>query len=279
MPRVHLFSERNLYIPYFGLSLFFAVILYLAFFKEGQKKNWLALSLTLTIGLCFSSLVAKRNQAYTSPSSLWADTFGKTPKKLSVGKTLSINYLMEEKYPEALKTLNTLLHINPGLYDVHQNMGLAYKSMGDMTNAEKKFKDAIRIKFNAPEAHDNLASLYGNLGKAIQASEEFDISEKLYREHINPPPKNFYSDKARAHNQAGIAYINAKKYEEALNQFKKSVKQNPNSLEARFNLSRLLLDFKNDKQQASMHLKEALQLNPTKQQTQVLKNLLSQISN
>ena len=83
----------------------------------------------------------------------------------------------------SLKTLNALLKINPGLYDVHQNMGLAYKSMGDITNAEKKFKDAIRIKFKAPEAHYNLASLYGNLGKAIQASEEFDISEKLYKEH------------------------------------------------------------------------------------------------
>ena len=56
--------------------------------------------------------------------------------------------------------------------------------MGDITNAEKKFKDAIRIKFNAPEAHYNLASLYGNAGKAIQASEEFDISEKLYRKNI-----------------------------------------------------------------------------------------------
>ena len=277
--RVPLFSERNLYIPSFGLSLFFAVIIYLFFFKEGPNKNWVGLSLFLVVGLSFSSLVVKRNQAYTSASSLWADTFEKIPKKLSVGKTLSIHYLMEEKYPEALKTLNALLKINPGLYDVHQNMGLAYKSMGDIPSAEKKFKDAIRIKFKAPEAHYNLASLYGNLGKAIQASEEFDISEKLYREHINPPPKNFYSDKARAHNQAGIAYINAKKYEEALNQFKKSVKQNPNLLAARFNLSKLLLDFKNDKQQASIHLKKAIQLNPTKQQTQVLKNLLSQISN
>jgi len=279
MPRVHLFSERNLYIPYFGLSLFFAVILYLVFFKKKKNKNWIGISLVLAIGLGFSSLVAKRNQAYASPSSLWADTFEKTPKNLSAGKTLSIHYLMEEKYPEALKTLNALLKINPGLYDVHQNMGLAYKSMGDINNAEKKFKDAIRVKFDAPEAHYNLASLYGSLGKAIQASEEFDISEKLFREHINPPPQNFYSDKARAHNQAGIAYINAKKYEEALSQFKKSVKQNPNSLAARFNLSKLLLDFKNDKQQASIHLKEALQLKPTKQQIQVLKNLLSQISN
>ncbi len=276
MPRTHLFSERNLYVPYFGLSLFFAVILYLLFFKESRQKTWLGLSLILAIGLGFSSLVAKRNQVYASPSSLWADTFEKTPKKLSVGKTLSIHYLMEEKYPDALKILNALLKINPGLYDVHQNMGLAYKNLGDMGNAEEKFKDAIRIKFNAPEAHYNLASLYGSLGKAIEASEEFDISATLFRGHINPPPPNFYLDKARAHNQAGIAYIQTKKYEEALKQLEKSVEQNPNLLEARFNLAKLLRDFKNDKAKASTHLKAALKLNPSPPQAKVLKKLLAQ---
>ena len=274
MPRIHLFSERNLYVPYFGLSLFFAVILYLIFLKENRNKT--AIALLLLVAISFSSLVVKRNQDYISPSSLWADTFKKTPNKLSVGKTLSIHYLMEENYPEALKTLNALLQINPGLYDVHQNMGLAYKSMGDVTNAEKKFKDAIRISFNAPEAHYNLASLYGNLGKAIEASKEFDISAKLFRGHINQPPQNFYFDKARAHNQAGIAFSKAENFDSALEQFEKSAQQNPRSLEARFNLAKLLLEFKNDKIRASVHIKEALKLNPTAAQTQVLQNLLLQ---
>lgn len=274
IPRTHLFSERNLYVPYFGLSLFLAVILYLKFFKEKQNKT--AIALLLVVGISFSSLVVKRNQTYASPSSLWADTFKKTPNKLSVGKTSSIHYLMEENYPEALKTLNALLQINPGLYDVHQNMGLTYKSMGDVTNAEKKFKDAIRINFNAPEAHYNLASLYGNLGKAIEASKEFDISAKLFMRHINKPPQNFYFDKARAHNQAGIAFSNTKKFDRALEQFEKSVQQNPRSLEARFNLAKLLLEFKNNKREATVHLKEALKLNPTPLQTQVLQGLLDQ---
>ena len=183
---------------------------------------------------------------------------------------------MEENYPEALKTLNALLKINPGLYDVHQNMGLAYKNLGDVSNAEKKFKDAIGINFNAPEAHFNLASLYGNLGKAIEASKEFDISAKFFRGHINQPPKNFYTDKARAHNQAGIAFSTAKKYDSALEQFKKSVQQNPQSLEARFNLAKLLLEFKNDRAKASIHIQEALKLSPNDSQAEVLQNLLLQ---
>ena len=183
---------------------------------------------------------------------------------------------MEENYPEALKTLNALLKVNSGLYDVHQNMGLAYKNMGDISNAEKKFKDAIGINFNAPEAHFNLASLYGNLGKAIESSKEFDISAKLFSGHVNPPPPNFFFDKARAHNQAGIPYSKAKKFGRALEQFEKSVKQNPRSLEARFNFAKILLEFKNDKTRASAHIEEALKLNPTAPQTQVLQNLLLQ---
>ena len=279
MPRTHLFSERNLYIPSFGICLFFAVILYLIFFRENElrKKALVGMSLILAIGLSFAFLVVKRNQAYASPSSLWADNFEKTPHKLSVGKTLSIHYLMEKNYPGALKTLNALLKINPGLYDVHQNMGLAYKSMGDSSNAEQKFKDAIRINPNAPEAHYNLASLYGNLDKGIEASQEFEIAAKLFRGHINYPPRNFYLDKARAHNQAGIEFGQSKKFQEALEQFDKSVKQNPKSLEARFNLAKLLLEFKNDKLQAAIHLKEALKLDPTPPQMLVLQNLLDEI--
>lgn len=278
MPRTHLFSERNLYLPYFGLTLFLSVILYLIFFKEGGNKSRIGVSLVLALGLSFSLLAVKRNQAYATPSALWADTFEKTPNKLSVGKTLSIHYLMEEKYPDALQTLNKLLKINPGLYDVHQNMGLAYQYLGDLSNAEKKFKDAIQIKFDAPEAHYNLASLYGNQGRVIEASEEFDISAKLFQGHINSPPPNFYSDKARAHNSAGIAYIQLKKYDEALEQLEKSVQQNPNQLEARFNLAKLLLDYKNDKTKAATHLNAALKLNPSPQQAQVLNDLLNKIS-
>ena len=157
-------------------------------------------------------------------------------------------------------------------------MGLTYKHLGDWANAEKKFKDAIRINFNAPEAHYNLAGLYGNQGKAIEASKEFDISARLFNGHVNRPPHSFYAEKARAHNQAGVAFINSKKYDEALEQFEKSVKQNPKSLEGRFNLAKLLLDFKNDKPQAATHLKEALKLNPTPQQTQILQNLLKEIT-
>jgi tetratricopeptide (TPR) repeat protein len=273
MERAHLFSERNMYIPLFGLCLFFAVILFLI--CKTQKHSALGgTCLVLFIGIAFSSMVIKRNQTYASPSSLWADTFKKSPNKLSIGKTLSIHYLMEKDYVSASKSLKELLEINPNLYDVHQNLGIAHKSLGKFSEAEKSFKLAIRIEPTDPDSHFNLASLYGNLSKFVQASQEFDRADTLYRARGKGPPKQFYSDKARAHNQAGIKMIQSNKFEDALILLGKSVQQNPRLLSARFNLAKLLLEFKNDPQKAKTHLNAALNLNPTTNQRQVLRSHL-----
>ncbi|MBC8286261.1 MAG: tetratricopeptide repeat protein [Nitrospinae bacterium] len=276
MERTHLFSERNMYIPSFGLCLFFAVVLFLIGRSQKRGALWGA-CLLLFICTAFSVMVVKRNQVYTSPSSLWADTFKKSPNKLSVGKTLSIHYLMEEDYVSALKPLKALLKINPNLYDVHQNLGIAHKSLGKFSEAEKNFKEAIRIEPTDPDSHFNLASLYGNLGKFVQASQEFDRADALYRGRGKGPPQQFHFDKARAHNQAGIELIQLQKFDEALIQLEKSVRQNPNLLSARFNLAKLLLEFKDAPQKARAHLDAALALNPTSEQSRVLTGLINQI--
>ena len=275
MPRTHLFSERNMYIPSFGLCLFVAVLLYLI--ADRAKKRGVIWGAVLLIFICTVAMVVKRNQVYASPSTLWADTFKKAPNKLSIGKTLSIHYLMEEDYASALIPLKALLQINPHLYDVHQNLGIAYKSLGNFSEAEKHFKEAIRIEPMDPSSHFNLASLYGNLGQFVQASHEFDQADALYKTTGKYPPQQFYSDKARAHNQAGIELIQSQKFESALIQFEKSVRQNPKLLSARFNLAKLLLELKNDPEIARTHLQAGLALNPTPEQTQVLKKLLEHI--
>ena len=131
---------------------------------------------------------------------------------------------MEEDYVSALKPLKALLEINPNLYDVHQNLGIAHKSLGKFSEAEKSFKEAIRIKPTDPDSHFNLASLYGNLGKFVQASQRFDRADTLYRAQGKGPPKQFYSDKARAHHQAGIKMIQSNKFEDAFILLEKSVR-------------------------------------------------------
>jgi protein O-mannosyl-transferase len=279
MPRTHLFSERNMYVPSFGLCLFLAVLLYLIGFKGRTERRGITWGTTLTVFICiaFSAMVVKRNLVYASPSTLWADTFKKSPNKLSVGKTLSIHYLMEEDYANAIKPLKLLLQINPNLYDVHQNLGIAYKNLGGFLKAEQHFKEAIRIEPMAPSSHFNLATMFGNMGKFVQAIEEYEKADALYKTTGKYHPPQFYSERARAHNQAGIQLGQLQKFEEALIQFEQSVRQNPKLLSARFNLAKLLLEFKNDPEKAKIHLQAALALNPSPEQSQILLQLLNQI--
>jgi protein O-mannosyl-transferase len=278
MLRTHLFSERNMYIPSFGLCLFFAIIIFLIGFKNKTERSVPIGGIVFTLIICiaFSVMVVKRNQVYASPSTLWADTFKKSPNKLSVGKTLSIHYLMEENYAKALSPLNALLRINPNLYDVHQNLGIAYKNLGSIPKAEQHFKEAIRIQPMAPSSHFNLASLYGHSKQFTQAIAEYEQADTLYKATGKYHPPQFHTDVARAHEQAGIELGREQNFQEALVHFKKAVGHNPKLLSARFNLAKLLLEFKNDTKNAEIHLKAALTLNPTAQQAKILKDLLKQ---
>ena len=172
-----------------------------------------------------------------------------------------------------------MLEINPNLYDVHLNLGIANKSLGKFSEAETNFKEAIRIKPNDPDSHFNLASLYGNSRKFVQASREFDRADALYKEKGRNPPEQFFYDKSRAHNQAGIELIQSQKFDDALIQFEKSVRQNSDLISARFNLAKLLLELKKDTKKAKMHIKAALALKPNPEQKQTLKALLNQTNN
>ena len=92
------------------------------------------------------------------------------------------------------------------------------------------------------------------------------------------PPEHFFYDKSRAHNQAGIDLIQSQKFDDALIQLEKSVRQNPGLLSARFNLAKLLLELKKDTKKVKMHLKAALALKPNPEQKRTLKELLNQTS-
>ena len=129
------------------------------------------------------------------------------------------NGMSGEDYANALSPLHALLRINPNLYDVHQNLGIAYKRLGNSAKAEQHFKEAIRIQPMEPSSHFNLASLYGNIGKYIQAITEYEQADTLYKTTGKYHPPSFYSDKARAHNQAGIELGQLQNFDEAFVQF------------------------------------------------------------
>ena len=111
-------------------------------------------------------------------------------------------------------------------------LALIQDYIGRTEEAEKEYKEAIRINPNLAEVHNNLGNLLYNLKR-------FGEAEKEYKEAVRINP-----DHAKAHNNLGILLYNLKRFEEAEEEYKEAVRINPDYAEAHNNLGILLSDLK-----------------------------------
>lgn len=215
IPRIDLFSERNLYLPSFGLSLFFAVAFYRAFFS-GEKKRDLPVLVgasCLMMILSFNSaLLIERNSIYKSEITLLEDTVQKSPHSLRAMHNLSWRYLLIDDYQNAFAVLRRMLALNPSYYYTRINLGKTYVQFGQLAQAEKEFKAAIQIHPDAPEAYFNLGSLYAGTGHLSEARELYESVDLNKLEDIETKLK-WLLNKARVEFEMNL-------YEEAENGIK-----------------------------------------------------------
>lgn len=277
LPRTELLSERNLYLPSYGTCLFFAVWFYLTFLKgrlEHPARYRLAVGCLVLVFFFQAVLTVKRNAVYQSESTLWTDAFEKAPHKLNVGKTLSINYIMEGNYGGALVVLKQMLVEAPGMYDAHVNLSHVYKNLGDGVKAEAELLEAIRLKPDLPEAHYNLANLYAEGGSYIKSLKEYARAAEIYNVLAYKRPAAFLKDKAIAHNRAGIMYVKEEKFQDAIRELEQAAALDPSMLDAKFNLGKLYLDVFGNKAKAGEYLRQVLSLNPSPEQSAMIRQLL-----
>lgn len=215
IPRIDLFSERNLYLPSFGLSLFFAVAFYLAFFS-GEKKRAVPVLVgagCLMMILSFNSaLLIKRNSIYRSDVALWEDTVQKSPRNLRAMQNLSRGYLLIDDYQNAFAVLRRMLELNPSYYYTRVNLGKVYVQFGQLSQAETEFKAAIQGHPDLPEAYFNLGSLYAGTGNLSEARELYASVDLNKLEDIETRLK-WFLHKARVEFEMNL-------YEEAENGIK-----------------------------------------------------------
>ena len=80
---------------------------------------------------------------------------------LNKGKEL----LDKGQYKKALFTLLNALKEHSDWSDIRNYLGLCYNLLGDLDEAEKEFKEAIRLNDSYVEAYLNLALTYNEKGK------------------------------------------------------------------------------------------------------------------
>ncbi|MFH1135668.1 MAG: class I adenylate cyclase [Pseudomonadota bacterium] len=152
---------------------------------------------------------------------------------------------------EALKTFESCLTIHENA-EVYFNMGYLKTVQEEYPQALQCFRRAARINGNFARAFKQMAEVYEKMGNPEMSDRclrkaadiymerrQEEEAKEIYDQIIQVKPKTI-----NVYNSLGILFRRRGKYPEAIAEFEKALKVNPNDENIYFNLSRALLDIR-----------------------------------
>ncbi|MCX5635759.1 MAG: tetratricopeptide repeat protein, partial [Planctomycetota bacterium] len=89
------------------------------------------------------------------------------------------------RYQNEIEAYKQAIRIKPDDTEAHNNLGVAYGGLGRYQDAIESFKQAIKIKPDYAEAHNNLGAAYFATGDKGSALEEYKILKTMDAEMAN----------------------------------------------------------------------------------------------
>ena len=139
----------------------------------------------------------------------------------------------EGKLEEAERLYREILKIDFFHPDIHNNLGIIMQSYGKLDKAEVSFKKSIELNPNNAEVYRNLGNILINLGKL----EEAEIS---YKKAIELKP-NYHE----VHNSLGTTQYQLDELDKALISFRKAIEFKPDYADAYNNLGLVMKELGN----------------------------------
>ncbi|MFB2878641.1 protein kinase domain-containing protein [Floridanema aerugineum] len=160
-------------------------------------------------------------------------------------------YIKLNKFIEAENSCKRATEINEKYSDSWNCLGLALQRQGKNQEAIVAFDKAIKLEQNFKEAwHNKGEALLQLEGREQEAIEAFDEAIRI--------DKQFFS----AWNNRGKAYHKLRKYDEAINNFKQSLKINDRYHYAWIGLGNTLRQFDGREEEALNAFKKAIEIEP-----------------
>ena len=133
---------------------------------------------------------------------------------------------------------------------VYVNLGLAYQEVGNATNAEHQYREALRLVPDNPEVHYNYGRLLLRTGRIAEAEPHLSEAIKLM------------PDLADAYNCLGIIRKRQNRRDDAMACFQSAVRYDTNHWQAHLNLAQAYLTL-GDPKKAIPELRETLRIQPS----------------
>jgi protein O-GlcNAc transferase len=143
-------------------------------------------------------------------------------------KFLGVALLVQGK--DALRALQKAAELLPDDFEVHNNLGIALKNIGQFEDSVRSFHCALLINPDFAEAHNNLGGTLSDLG-------QFEDAVASYRHALEVKP-----DYADAHFNLGNDLRKLGQLEDAVTSYRRALKIDPDHFKAHNNLGSVLCD-------------------------------------
>lgn len=163
--------------------------------------------------------------------------------------------LAEGKNQEAIQNLKKSIQLNPKDADVHNYLGVVYLLLSDFDNAEKELDDALKLNPYLTDAKNSLGAVYMKTGRADKARAIF---ESALKDRTYPSPEKILYN-------LGTLHLDAKRYPEALDAFRRAVAANSGYAKGYFGLG-LAFSETGKEEEARMNFQKVITLEPKSQE-------------
>ncbi len=234
--------EHRMYLP---LAAIVTVAVLGAHVWLGRRALWIGLA----VALAFAVLTARRNRAYRSERTLWADTVAQRPANPAAHNGLAVAQLAAGDTPAALGHFAAAVRLAPDRADYLANYAGALARAGRTAEAITAYEAALRLAPRSAEAHANLALV---LSEAFRPADALLHGETAVRLAPGYAP---------GHLNLGIALLRAGRAAEAAASLDLARRLDPASPEAHNTLGVALITLGRPAE-AALHFEAALRLRP-----------------
>jgi tetratricopeptide (TPR) repeat protein len=252
IPLHNVIFEHRMYLPSIGVFMVISTAVLAVSGKLKDRKRVSARTVAGVLGAIIFLLTGAtfaRNSVWTDEVRLWEDAAGKSPGKTWVQIKLGNAYQKKGLLNRAAERYRIAIRLSPDMPEAHNNLCYNYNSQGLFDKAIERC--TIAVKLNPFHA-----SAYYNMGIAYQSKGQFGKAVQHYKTAIS-----IYSDDPSVHYNLATSYQALGLSDNAIASYKNVLRLEPNDSEAHHNLA-IIYQTRGLIDNAIEHYTLAVQLDP-----------------